>query len=173
MLFLLFHLFSFSTFAQTPITAQINDSAQELIELRKQQQKAVESITFNNPLSQVFGTESNQKIDWIRNFFNHPVIRALYQFFSSQKFMQAASKIVQHPHKIYVVYAELILFLIMMLYRAWRTSVIPKSSWTRILWLHFYTSIVYLALAMTLVPWIVFGEPYRQILGSFAIFLGF
>jgi hypothetical protein len=164
MFFLLFHLLTFTSYAQDPVTSQIEDTTQELMKIRQEQQKAYDSIMKNFSLSNPFGTENSSQIERIRNFFNKPTVRALYRFFSSPQFMQAGGKIVQHPHKVYIFYAELTLFLFLALYRAWRTSLIPKSSWLRTLWLHLYTSVLYLGLAVTIIPWMVFGEPYRQIL---------
>lgn len=87
-----------------------------------------------------------------------PVAQKLGRLATNPEFTAAADRFIRHPDRNKLIYINLGLLLVMLVFRAWRHSKVKH--WARRLWVSFYTGVVFWSLIFVAVPRIVIGESY-------------
>lgn len=81
---------------------------------------------------------------------------------SDDKFLKNIQSLWSHPDRNQVMIYQGLFFLFMLIFKAWRQAA-TKNWFMRLVMGLFLSVITWVGLAF-IIPWIVFGEPYKQVL---------
>jgi hypothetical protein len=155
-----------------PTAAQGDDAVEELTRARGELQKAYDSINAVNPLSSGYlkaegaappPPPSGPLADLYR-LMNNPAVQGYLKLFSNPTFYQGVEQIMQHPRRKELVYAELVFFFFMLLFRSWRMSKAVK--WYQRVWTYTWTWVAYWVLSVTAVPYAILGDAYYRLISG-------
>ena len=145
----------------------------ELTRMRAEQQKAWATINANNPFSSGLSPGGVQAgtgpFAQINHLLSQPAIQAYMRFFNSPAFSKGYEQVVHSPNRMMLLYSELGLFVLLLILRAWRYS--KCVHWAAKLWVRIWTLGLFWICAIVVVPWVVLGDPYYQVLvGAIDVF---
>ena len=164
---------------------QPDDPAAELVRARAEIQKAFEVINSTNPMSDQYGKpapgvpgmpataaqrlEMSQKhgellrrAEDLQRLLSHPAVQGYLKLFNNPVFSAAAERVVKHPDKTTLLYGEIGLFVLLIVFRSWRTA--RARHWAHRLWIKTYSLVLWAALAAVALPALIIGRDYYNIL---------
>lgn len=108
----------------------------------------------------------------LQKLLSNPAVQGYLRFFNSPSFAQGAHVIAESPKRKTLFWVEGIWLLLMFFSRSWRLSKLATSNWGQVLWVNGTHFVLMWGGALIAIPWILFGEPYRQVLVGFLSALG-
>ena len=150
----------------------VDDAAQS----HESYKKAFEQLNSLNPMSAEYGKAGpsgaqQQQLTGpaaqLQSLLSNPAVQGYLKLFSRPSFAQGAEKLVQHHNRTLLIRVELVWFLLMFFSRSWRLSKLSTSNWGQVVWVNFSHMIFMWAGAVIALPWILLGDPYRQVLAGF------
>lgn len=155
----------------------LHDPSSELIQEKQKQIDAYRSLNAVNPLSEDYGQKSTQEsainspllthIAQFQKLLSNPAFKKFMNQLSSPQMSSAAIKLTQHPNLKYLGYWELGWFIFFIFFRAWRSSKLTQGNWIKSIWMKVWTSILYFSVSSFIIPFLVLGEPYQEVLTLF------
>lgn len=148
-----------------------DDPVLELQHSRDQMQNQLAPLMQLNPIAQgvtgagdqsVMPAEMSVQMERIKQVMNNPAVKSYMQLLNTPEFTEGAKALVNHPQKAYVAYGEIALFVILIFVKAWRSS--RTKHWAAQLWVSFSTYAIGMVLGSVVIPGLVFGEPYWNLL---------
>ncbi len=103
-------------------------------------------------------------LEQIEKFLSSPPGQALMKFFSSPHYSALSDQILKNPNKAQLWYAQIGWFVFFLIFRAWRASRLDPDQWIRKIFLYLWTMVVFVAVSVSLIPWLILGDPYIQVL---------
>lgn len=170
---------------QDQVNSQVNpqenlitaESPDELIRAREEVRKAYETLLSLSPPPE--GTESASIIppprflgwspEQVQQLLDNPAVQSYLKLFSNPSFSEGMAKVASHPRLKFLGYAELALFLLMVLFRSWRLA--RSRYFFGKLWIRFYSFAGYVLLAAVVLPVVILGEGYSSLLQGLSEFL--
>ncbi len=147
------------------VYANDGESFEDLQKFQKEMEQTVQKIQKmthaiglgSDPTKGISGSPSDTTLisieHWRIKFF---------QLLNNQKFVDSINKIWKHPQRNYVLYTQLGFFIFMIFFKAWRKS--KASNLFTGIWVSFYCFVLFWSLSLFLIPSVMFGEPYQEIL---------
>jgi len=167
------HLPSAKGEPSTVQTAAPEPDLQTLLEERAQmirdEAEKLKKLNSLNPFSDDYGKASfnTQEIGsgpWssIHRLLSQPAVQAYLKLFSNPEFTAGINQIIQSPNRMQLLYTEIGWLIFLMVFRSWRTS--RFTHWASRLWIRVYCFCGYWAGAVIVIPWILLGQPYAQLI---------
>lgn len=172
--------------AKVPHSGQHHDPAVEAQKDRDSYASQIQELNKLNPFSNEYaggvasasgtpaplGTSGESKsmsgpAAQLQKLLSNRAVQSYLKLFSSPKFADGAETIAKSPNKKTLIWVEIVWFLLMFLSRSARLSKLSTSSWGQVVFVNFSHFIVMWSVALIVIPWILFGEPYRQVLAGF------
>ena len=149
-----------------------NADVNELLQQQKALQQSIAPINQLNPFSADYGKKldpsivisPNSSMANVQTFLSNGMIQAGMRLLASPAFSKAMAQITESPKRLMILYCEMAWLLFFLVFRAWRRSKLSIGSWIQALWLHLWTTILFIAVGSFLIPLGVLGEPYSLIL---------
>lgn len=135
------------------------ESFEDLQKFQKEMEQTVQKIqkmVLGTGKSTGAGAPSDSQLEHWRIKFFH--------LLNDQKFVDAINKIWNHPQRNYMLYTQLGLFIFMIFFKAWRKS--AASNWLSSLWVSFYCFVLFWGLSLFLIPLVMLGQAYQDVLSA-------
>ena len=150
----------------------LDDASVEALRLRVEQQKAYQSLNNVNPMSTEYDPNSGVTAGTgpagdFQRLLAQPAVQSYLKIFSNPVFSKGVDQVLKSPRRMELLYAELGFIVFMIIFRAWRFS--KCTHWTGKLWTSIWTFGFFWVGSGVLVPWLVLGEAYTQLMSGTAI----
>ncbi len=151
--------------AQQPSPVQNDDPAAEVVRNREQMNQQLAPLLQANPFADggVAATtgappaaDQSTALGRVLQFLSHPATQAYLRVFSDPKIQGAAKRLSEHPNRVNLLYSEIALALLLLLFRAWRLGK-AKNLWGR-LWVGFYTFLLGIVMGTAALPYLWLGD---------------
>lgn len=147
-----------------------DDPSAELIRAHEKAAKQFESFNANNPLSHDFkaggegglGMPQGVAAQKLNALMTNPMLQGYMKLLSNPGFTENIKKIMNHPNRVTLFFAELAWIVVMIVVRAWRFSLV--SHWTRKVWVNIWTMVLFWGGSSVVVPTVVLGDIYLNTL---------
>lgn len=150
-------------------------SSADVLELQRSRDefgKIYQALNQTNPMSGQFNPSAagiptgvppqlHQAIEQFRKLLEYPVVKETLKIYSNPKFQEGIRQITASPQRMNLLYAEIALVLILIIYRTWRYSKVRH--WALRIWTRLYTLVIFWVLAIAVVPCLVLGQGYQNL----------
>lgn len=97
----------------------------------------------------------------MQKLMDNPTVQKWLTVFKHPDFFPNIAKLKVHPRLETVGIAQLALFLLMILFRAWRQS--KATNWFARVWISIYVAAIFWSCSLYFLPIYLLGEPYKKI----------
>ena len=153
---------------QGGIIVPTGDPAAEISQDLEQYTKTLNSMNQLNPASEQFGKMTGSgtpmlgdSAEQLEKLLSSSNAQKWIAVISDSRLRASAEALANSPRRMTLIYAEIGWFIVLLVFRAWRFSKVVK--WYRRLWVSAYSLGLYWLGSAYLLPWLVFGEDYRQL----------
>jgi len=130
------------------------DGVEDLAKELEQRQKQVQGIVVGLQKKVGGGTVAQENVEKVK--------QKIIALASNEKFLQNIQSLWSHPDRNQLLVYQGLFFLFMLIFKAWRQAA-NKNWFMRLLVGLFLSVITWVGLAFV-IPWIVFGDPYKEVL---------
>ncbi len=102
------------------------------------------------------------QLDKFQVIFSNPMFQSYMKVISDKKFIEDLRKLLSHKNLSILVFLEIVFFIFMLFFKAWRQS--QASHWARIVLVNLWTSLLYIAVAFFILPGITLGSGFLQLI---------
>ena len=146
------------------------DGVEEAAHANDHYKQSFQTLNETNPISQDFGKSTDpsklapgmDSILRMQKLLSSPAAQKYLKIFSNAQVTEALTTLVEHPKRKDLFMAEAVLFLAMLLFRAWRQS--KAKNWGQRFFVSIYSLGVYWAISIFLLPTVLLGDSYPTML---------
>lgn len=150
-----------------------DDASAELMRKRQEMMKAYEQVNSNNPLSTDFSATQalgsvapTGAMAELQKLMQNPMVQSYMKLFQDPAVVGGLNFVMNHPDRQKWMYAQAGLILLMIIFRAWRQS--KRDHWFGKMWVSFYSFCLGTVLSVAVLPTVIFGTKYMDLLQGVA-----
>lgn len=153
------------------VPAATDDAAGQALQDREAMRKAYEAINQYNPMSPTFvgagATAPSGPLTDLQKVLSYPGVQTMLQVSNrlvrSPEVGRALGELVGSPHRMRLIYAQLVWLAIVFLFKSWRLSKLSVRHWTKIAALNLLSFFVYWGITLVVIPWGALGGAYPRL----------
>lgn len=132
--------------------------------------ESMESMNATNPMSESFDPAKDPRVAAVlteaRKYLGGPTSQRLAWMLSDAEFIRAAQEIRAHPNLNGFLGSEAVWFILTWVLRLWRSAATRpgRKGLLKRIWIRFWVNALWILGAAVMIPWFVFGEPWRVVL---------
>lgn len=150
-----------------------DDAVEELNRDLEARRSQIEALNRANPMSESYhpgaaapptSAASAAQVEKIQQLLSNPAVQGYLSLFSNPSFTSGIEQVMKSPNRMNLLYAEIGLFVFMLVFRAWRMS--KPSKWYGRMWTNAWTFGMGWGLSALVLPSLIIGPGYVAVLKS-------